>query len=410
MVRPEGRLVIVDFAPHALEFLREEHAHRHLGFADAEVADWCREAGLVSEPVRHLIGQPLTVSIWVGVARARGEGHRNARRRNIRARLRHESAACLVRILPAEDCRRRKRTLWQTITRLAPLGPRFVSVTYGAGGSTRERTHATVARIRRESRLEPAAHLTCAGASRAEIDAVARDYWDAGIRHIVALRGDPPAGGGKYMAHPAGYAAPVDLVAGLKRIADFEISVAAYPEVHPEAASAAADLDNLKRKLDAGATRAITQFFFEVDRYLRFRDRVAAAGITVPIVPGILPIANFAQAKKFAAACGASMPARLDAEFAAADEDPHARGRCPSVSRRRNAGASSKRVSKRCISTRSTVPNRSGAICASLGVGAPRCGACGVSDGAYSRCAVGTSVAVRWRDRHARSGAAAAAR
>ena len=180
-----------------------------------------------------------------------------------------------------------EKTLWQAVTRLAPLGPRFVSVTYGAGGSTRERTHATVARIRRETELEPAAHLTCVGASREEIDAVARGYWDAGIRHVVALRGDPPAGVSGYTPHPVGYAGAVDLVAGLKRIADFDISVAAYPEVHPEAVSEEADLDNLKRKLDAGATRAITQFFFDVDRYLRFRDRVAAAGIAAPVVPGI---------------------------------------------------------------------------------------------------------------------------
>ncbi|HEY3916719.1 MAG TPA: methylenetetrahydrofolate reductase [NAD(P)H] [Stellaceae bacterium] len=214
--------------------------------------------------------------------------------------------------------------LWQAIVRLAPLAPRFVSVTYGAGGSTRERTHATVARIRRETPLNPAAHLTCVAASRDAIDAVARDYWHAGIRHIVALRGDPPAGSG-YRPHPDGYGRAADLVAGIKRVADFEISVAAYPEVHPEAASAAADLDYLKRKIDAGATRAITQFFFDVDRFLRFRDRAAAAGIGVPIVPGILPIVDFAQARKFAAACGASIPAWLEAEFAGIGEDPRVR-------------------------------------------------------------------------------------
>jgi methylenetetrahydrofolate reductase (NADPH) len=218
-----------------------------------------------------------------------------------------------------------EETLWRVITRLAALDPHFVSVTDGAGGSTRERTHATVARISRETALRPAAHLTCVGASRAEIDAVARHYWDAGIRHIVALRGDAPSGAVRYVPHPAGYACAADLVAGLKRVADFEISVAAYPEVHPEAASAAADLDNLKRKLDAGATRAITQFFFDVDLYLRFRDRAAAAAITAPIVPGILPIVDFAQAKKFATTCGASIPARLEAEFAEVGDDPRAR-------------------------------------------------------------------------------------
>ena len=168
--------------------------------------------------------------------------------------------------------------LWEVITRLEPLMPRFVSVTYGAGGSTRERTHATVRRIRVETSLEPAAHLTCVAATKADIDAVARDYWASGVRHIVALRGDPPAGGEAYTPHPDGYAYAADLVAGLKRVADFEISVAAYPESHPEAASAAADLDNLKRKVEAGASRAITQYFFDVDLYLRFRDRAAAIG------------------------------------------------------------------------------------------------------------------------------------
>jgi methylenetetrahydrofolate reductase (NADPH) len=214
--------------------------------------------------------------------------------------------------------------LWRAVKRLEPLGPRFVSVTYGAGGTTRERTHATVARIRRETRLAPAAHLTCVGASRAEIDGVARAYWLAGIRHIVALRGDPPAGG-TYDPHPHGYHRALELVAGLRRIADFEVSVAAYPEMHPEAESAAADLDALKRKIDAGATRAITQFFFEPSTFLRFRDRACAAGIAVPIVPGILPIGNFAQVKRFAALCGASIPAKLAARFEALSEDPASR-------------------------------------------------------------------------------------
>lgn len=215
--------------------------------------------------------------------------------------------------------------LWQAVKRLEPLAPRFVSVTYGAGGSTRARTHATVARIRRETRHEPAAHLTCVGASRDEIDAVARAYWQAGIRHVVALRGDPPAGEGVYRPHAEGYAGAADLVAGLKRAADFEISVAAYPETHPEATSPAADLDNLKRKLDAGASRAITQFFFDVGVYLRFLDRARAAGIMAPIVPGVLPIGNFAQVKKFAALCGASIPPSVAARFEALDDEPQAR-------------------------------------------------------------------------------------
>jgi methylenetetrahydrofolate reductase (NADPH) len=215
--------------------------------------------------------------------------------------------------------------LWEVVKRLEPLAPRFVSVTYGAGGSTRERTHATLRRIRYETTLEPAAHLTCVAATRAEIDSVARDYWEAGVRHIVALRGDPPAGGAGYRPHPGGYAYAADLVAGLKQVADFEISVAAYPETHPEAASAERDLDNLKRKLDAGASRAITQYFFDVDLYLRFRDRVAARGIAVPIVPGILPVTNYAQVKKFSSVCGASIPAWMEGHFAGLDDDPDTR-------------------------------------------------------------------------------------
>jgi len=215
--------------------------------------------------------------------------------------------------------------LWQAVTRLAALKPRFVSVTYGAGGSTRERTHATLVRIREETRLEPAAHLTCVGATRAEIDEVARRYWEAGIRHVVALRGDPPAGAARYEPHAQGYAYACDLVAGLRRADDFEVSVAAYPESHPEAVSAAADLDNLKRKIDAGANRAITQFFFEVDLYRRFLDRVRGAGITVEIVPGILPVSNFAQVQKFAALCGASIPPWMAELFAGLDHDPDTR-------------------------------------------------------------------------------------
>ena len=215
--------------------------------------------------------------------------------------------------------------LWQTVKRLEPLGPRFVSVTYGAGGSTRERTHATVLRIRQETGLEPAAHLTCIGAPCGEIDEVARRYWEAGIRHLVALRGDAPAEEGGYRPHPAGYPYAAELVAGLRRVAPFELSVAAYPETHPEATSARADLDNLRRKIDAGATRAITQFFFDVDVYRRFRDRAAANGVAVPIVPGILPVTNFAQVTKFAASCGASVPTWMAAMFAGLDDDPDTR-------------------------------------------------------------------------------------
>jgi methylenetetrahydrofolate reductase (NADH) len=218
-------------------------------------------------------------------------------------------------------------SLWRAVERLAPLGPRFVSVTYGAGGTTRERTHATVARLRRDTALEPAAHLTCVGASRVEVDAVARSYWQSGIRHVVALRGDAPAGTGAYQPHPEGYARAADLVAGLKRVADFEISVAAYPETHPEAMSAQADLEALKKKLDAGAARAITQFFFDADAFFRFRDRARAAGIAAPIVPGILPIGSFSQVTRFAAQCGASIPAAVAARFEGLEEDVAGRKR-----------------------------------------------------------------------------------
>ena len=217
------------------------------------------------------------------------------------------------------------QTLWEAVERLAPLRPAYVSVTYGAGGSTRERTHTTVTRIRNETDMEPAAHLTCVGATRGEVDDVARRYWDAGIRHIVALRGDAPEGAAGYIPHPGGYAFAADLVAGLKRLADFEISVAAYPEIHPEAASATADLDNLKRKVDAGASCAITQFFFDTDVFLRFRDRAAAAGIGVPIVPGILPVTNFARVLQFSATCGASAPDWMADLFAGLDDDPETR-------------------------------------------------------------------------------------
>jgi methylenetetrahydrofolate reductase (NADPH) len=215
--------------------------------------------------------------------------------------------------------------LWRTVERLAPLAPAFVSVTYGAGGTTRERTHATVARIVRETGLPTAAHLTCVAATRDEIDAVARQYWDAGVRHIVALRGDPPDGADRYAPTPGGYAWAADLVGGLRRVADFEISVAAYPETHPEVASPAADLDNLKRKVDAGASRAITQFFFDPAVFLRFRDRVAAAGIAVPLVPGIMPVTNFASVQRFAAMCGASVPVGLGTTFEGLDDDPETR-------------------------------------------------------------------------------------
>jgi methylenetetrahydrofolate reductase (NADPH) len=216
-------------------------------------------------------------------------------------------------------------TLWSSIQTLAPLGPRFVSVTYGAGGSTRERTHATVKRIVEETQLTPAAHLTCVGASKGEVDDIARAYWDAGVKHIVALRGDPSEPGQAYAPHPAGYQNAAELVAGLKAIAPFDISVAAYPECHPDSPDRPADIDNLKRKVDAGADRAITQFFFSPDCYFRFQDEVAAAGMDIEVVPGILPVTNVATTRRFAATCGAAIPDWLDDHFEGLDDLPAAR-------------------------------------------------------------------------------------
>ena len=216
-------------------------------------------------------------------------------------------------------------TLWDSIQTLEPLQPRFVSVTYGAGGSTRERTHQTVERILKETSLTPAAHLTCVGASRGEVDEVAREYWDLGVRHIVALRGDPSEPGAKYQPHPQGYRDATELVEGLKNVAPFDISVAAYPETHPDSASRAFDIENLKKKVDAGADRAITQFFFSADCFFRFRDDAAAAGLDVEIVPGILPVSNVATTRRFAATCGATIPQWLDDMFEGLDDLPAAR-------------------------------------------------------------------------------------
>lgn len=217
-------------------------------------------------------------------------------------------------------------TLWESIKRLAPLGPSFVSVTYGAGGSTRERTHSTVARIVRETSIKPAAHLTCVAATREEIDTIVRSYWDVGVRHIVALRGDPQDGiGTKFCPHPQGYKSSAALVAGIKRIADFEVSVSTYPEGHPESASVDDDIDVLKGKIDAGATRAITQFFFENSVYLRFLDKVRDRGINIPIVPGIVPVQNFKLTASFATKAGASIPKWLISRFEGLDDDPTTR-------------------------------------------------------------------------------------
>ena len=216
-------------------------------------------------------------------------------------------------------------TLWQSVETLAPLGPRFASVTYGAGGSTRERTHQQVVRIQNETRIPAAAHLTCVEATREEVDEVARHYWDEGIRHIVALRGDAPDGQSQYAPHPGGYANAVELIAGLKRVADFEISVAAYPEVHPDSPDRQADLDNLKAKFDAGATRAITQFFFDPQCFFDFRDRAAAAGIDGEIVPGIMPVLSFAAVRRMSGLCGTAIPPWMEGLFDGLDDRPAAR-------------------------------------------------------------------------------------
>ena len=215
---------------------------------------------------------------------------------------------------------------WESISKLAPLHPRFVSVTYGAGGSTRERTLRLVSRIKAETGVDAAAHLTCVGASRAEVDAVVAGYRDAGISRIIALRGDPPEGVGQpFVAHPEGYGSAAELVAGISRLGDFDISVAAYTEKHPQSPDWATDIDNLKRKLDAGATRGISQFFFDADVFLRFRDRMAAAGVTAPLVPGIMPLTNYKGLSKMAAGCGASVPAWIGKLFDGLDDDPDTR-------------------------------------------------------------------------------------
>ena len=216
-------------------------------------------------------------------------------------------------------------TLWQSVETLAPLGPRFLSVTYGAGGSTRERTHEAVRRIVSETDIPAAAHLTCVQATREEVDQVAREYWDEGVRHIVALRGDAPDGANGYTPHPGGYQNAADLIAGLKKIADFEISVAAYPEMHPDSPNRQADLDNLKRKFDAGATRAITQFFFEPECFFDFRDKAAAAGIEGEIVPGIMPVLSFAAVQRMSGLCGTAIPDWMEGLFDGLDERPEAR-------------------------------------------------------------------------------------
>ena len=212
-------------------------------------------------------------------------------------------------------------TLWQSVQRLTPFKPSFVSVTYGAGGTTRERTHETVRKITQETSLSAAAHLTCVSATSLEVDEIANDYWAMGVRHIVALRGDMPEPGQEYQPTVNGYAYASDLVTGLKKLHDFEISVAAYPETHPEARDLATEIDNLKRKFDSGATRAITQFFFETKDFLHYRDKMATAKLEMPIIPGILPVTNFKSMVAFAGRCGATVPKWVSQRFEGLDDD-----------------------------------------------------------------------------------------
>ncbi len=341
-LRPGGRLLIVDFAPHEEESLRLAHAHRRLGFSTEEVAGYLAAAGLDVVMRRELAPQSgecgkLTVTIWLGRDRRINCGRPSSD--SARSRM-SENPSCELprasRTLPA-DIRvsfeffppktvAMEAMLWESINRLAPLGPSFMSVTYGAGGSTRERTHATVARLAKEGVVKPAAHLTCVDAARGEIDAIVQGYWEAGVRHIVALRGDPREGlGAKFCPHPDGYESSCALVAGIKRIADFEISVSAYPERHPESLSLDADIDFLRAKVDAGANRAITQFFFENEIYLNYLEKLRARGIDIPVVPGIMPMQNFKQTAGFAKKAGASVPQWLADRFEGLDDDPQTR-------------------------------------------------------------------------------------
>ena len=221
-----------------------------------------------------------------------------------------------------------EQNLWQAIRRLEPLNPAFVSVTYGAGGSTRERTHRTVQRMLTETTLKPAAHLTCVEASRAEVDEVIESYKAIGVNHIVALRGDPPGAsgiGGAYQPRADGYANATELTAAITRVGGFDVTVGAYPERHPESPSIEHDIDVLKAKIDAGATRAVSQFFFDIDAFLRFRDRVRAAGVNIPLLPGIMPVSNFAGLQRMCGSCGASIPQWLANHFDGLDDDPDTR-------------------------------------------------------------------------------------
>ena len=356
VLAPGGRVAVVDFAPHEREGAARAAPARAPRFSDGAMAGLLERAGF-SPAASEALGGELTVRIWTGEARTQGHQARRHQARRSQARCHQEGSSMnvhspLAALDPAHEARtahdtplfaglpgdvtasfeffppktdKMEEKLWEAVQELKPLAPEFVSVTYGAGGSTRERTHNTVARIIAEAGLPAAAHLTCVDASRGETREIAARYWEAGVRHIVALRGDAGEPGAPFVAHEDGYANAAELVAGLREVADFEISVAAYPETHPDADCPQSDIDHLKRKLDAGATRAISQFCFSAETFFRFRDRLAAAGVEAEVVPGILPVTNVAQARKFAGACGAAIPDWMDGLFDGLDERPASR-------------------------------------------------------------------------------------
>ena len=317
LLRPGGRLLVADFAPHALEFLRERHGHRQLGIADAEMRAWAAAANLTVETERTLQppeqagGERLTVRLWL--LRARGRAPRARGGGGVMASVSFE-------VFPPRSSQAEQQ-LWSALERLAPLDPSFVSVTCGAGGTGADATLGALRAITARSALRTAGHLTCVGRSRAEIDEAIVCYWAAGVGHIVALRGDMPELGARFAPHPGGYASSTELIAAVQRIAQFEVSVSAYPEPHPESRSLRGDLELLARKADAGASRAITQFCFRTEAIVRLRDNVARAGIALPIVPGIMFATNFAATQRMAARCGASVPDWLAGRFDGLDDD-----------------------------------------------------------------------------------------